>query len=148
MLQLTYYGAKPAANCNFVLNSSSALALFAYPQRRARVVRRRRRAPKTVFGAAGGKSLAASAALGWSAMALGLEASAVIGLRTLKLAKGGLPAKTEAHRMVAEKVQAAMELQAMAVSGALGVDPTGAAAKTVRHYAPKVRANLRRLSKG
>jgi hypothetical protein len=81
-------------------------------------------------------------------MALGLEASAVIGLRTVKLAKGGRAARTEAQRMVAEKVRAAMELQTMALTGALGADPNAAALKTVRHYAPKVRANLRRLSKG
>jgi hypothetical protein len=87
-------------------------------------------------------------ALGWNAMALGLEASAVIGLRTVKLAKGGRAAKAEARRMVAEKVRAALELQGLALTGALGADPTTAAAKTVRHYAPKVRANLRRLSKG
>jgi phosphoenolpyruvate carboxylase len=86
-------------------------------------------------------------ALGWSAMALGLGASAVIGLRTAKLAKGGRAAKLEAQRMVAEKVRAALELQAMAMTGALGANPTSVAAKTVRHYAPKVRANLRRLSK-
>jgi len=95
-----------------------------------------------------GKSLSAGAALGWSAMSLGLEASAVIGLRTVKLAKGGRAAKTEARRMVAEKVRAAMELQALALTGGLGGDASTAAAKTLRHYAPKVRANLRRLSKG
>jgi len=87
-------------------------------------------------------------ALGWNAMALAMEASAVIGLRTVKLAKGGRAAKTEARRMVAEKVRAAMELQALALTGALGSDPSTAATKTIRHYAPKVRANLRRLSKG
>jgi len=80
-------------------------------------------------------------------MMLGLEASAVIGLRTVKLAKGGRAAKTEARRMVAEKVQAALELQGLALTGALGGNPSTAAMRTVRHYAPKVRANLRRLSK-
>ncbi len=72
----------------------------------------------------------------------------MIGLRTLKLAKGGRAAKTEARRMVSEKVRAAMELQALALTGGLGGDPAAAAAKTVGHYAPKVRRNLRRLSKG
>jgi hypothetical protein len=108
------------------------------------MVRRRRRVAKLWLG----EGLAASTMLGWSAMTLGLEASAVIGLRTVKLAKGGRAAKTEARRMVAEKVRAAMELQALAMTGGLGGDATTAAAKTVRHYAPKVRANLRRLSKG
>jgi hypothetical protein len=81
-------------------------------------------------------------------MALGMEASAVIGLRTVKLAKGGRAAKTEARRMVAEKLRAAMELQALAMTGSLGGDAPTAATRTLRHYAPKVRANLRRLSKG
>ncbi len=108
------------------------------------MVRRRRRVAK--IGLGGG--LGAGAALGWSMMALGLEASAVIGLRTVKLAKGGRAAKTEARRMVADKVRAAMELQALALTGALGQDPAKATARTVRHYAPKVHANLRRLSKG
>jgi len=104
------------------------------------MVRRKRRVAKTVQ--------AASAALGWSAMMLGLEASTVIGLRAVKLAKGGRAAKMEARRMVAEKVRAAMALQALAMTGALGGDASTVAAKTLRHYSPKVRANLRRLSKG
>ncbi len=108
------------------------------------MARHRRRTSTTGLG----DSLRVGAALGWSALSLGLEASAVIGLRTVKLAKGGRAAKTEARRMVAEKVRAAMELQALALTGGLGADTSTAAAKTLRHYAPKVRANLRRLSKG
>jgi hypothetical protein len=104
------------------------------------MARRKRRVSKTWAGA--------GSALGWSAMAMGLEASAVIGLRTVKLAKGGRAAKAEARRMVAEKVSAALEWQTLALTGALGGDATTAATRTVRHYAPKVRANLRRLSKG
>jgi hypothetical protein len=86
--------------------------------------------------------------LGVDAWALGLEASSVIGLRTLKLAAGGPAADTEAKRMVEEKVAAAAELQRLAMFGALGLTPQRAAAKTVAHYRRKVRANQKRLLKG
>jgi hypothetical protein len=81
------------------------------------------------------------------AWTLGFEASAVIGLRTLKLAAGGRAAEAEAERMVAEKVQSALTLQQRALAGGLGLNPAGAAAKALAHYRRKVRANRRRLSK-
>jgi hypothetical protein len=81
------------------------------------------------------------------AWALGLEASSVIGLRTMKLAAGGAAAQTEAELMVREKIEAGMALQARAMAGGLGITPQGAAAKTLAHYRRKVRANQRRLSK-
>jgi hypothetical protein len=87
-------------------------------------------------------------ALGFDAWMLGLEASTVIGLRTLKLAAGGDSAAAEATRMVSEKLAAAAELQALAATGALGMTAPRAAAKTLAHYRRKVRANRRRLSKG
>ncbi len=85
--------------------------------------------------------------LGWDAWALSLEASTVIGLRTMKLAAGGAAADAEAARMVAEKVKASLELQTLALTGGLGTSAPGAAAKTLGHYRRKVRANRRRLSK-
>ncbi len=85
--------------------------------------------------------------LSMDAWALGLEASAVIGLRTLKLAAGGPAADAEAKRMVSEKVQAGVELQQRALTGGLGLSAAGATAKTMAHYRRKVRANRRRLSK-
>lgn len=81
------------------------------------------------------------------ALALGLEASAVISLRSFKMAAGGPAADAEARKMVAEKVDAAMTLQMMLMTGALGFTPASAAAKTLAHYHGKVRANRRRLSK-
>jgi hypothetical protein len=81
------------------------------------------------------------------AWALGLEASSVIGLRTMKLAAGGAAAQTEAELMVREKIEAGMALQARAMAGGLGITPHGAAARTLAHYRRKVRANQRRLSK-
>lgn len=81
------------------------------------------------------------------AWALGFEASAVIGLRTLKLAAGGAAADEEARRMVSEKVQAGMELQRRALTGGLGSGPAAMTAKALAHYRRKVRANRRRLVK-
>ena len=85
--------------------------------------------------------------LSMDAWSLGMEASSVIGLRTLKMAVGGPAARLEAERMVSEKVEATMQLQAKAISGGLGMTPHNAAARTVAHYRRKVRANQRRLSR-
>jgi ABC-type sugar transport system substrate-binding protein len=87
-------------------------------------------------------------AVGLDAFALGLEASTVIGLRTMKLAAGGAKGEAEARRMVAEKVDAAVALQHLAMTGALGFSAPSAAAKTIKHYRRRVRANRRRLAKG
>src|SRR5271167_2202674 len=82
------------------------------------------------------------------ACSLGLEASSVIGLRAMKLALGGKAAATEAQRMVSEKIEASLALQAKALSGGLGTTALSAAAKTLDHYRQKVRANQTRLAKG
>ena len=86
--------------------------------------------------------------LGLDAWTLGAESSAVIGLRVMKMAAGGAAAEAEALRMVSEKMEAGLALQTMALTGALGVTPHGAAAKAVAHYRRKVRANRRRLVGG
>jgi hypothetical protein len=85
--------------------------------------------------------------IGFDAWSLGFEASAVIGLRALKIAQGGAAGQAEAERMVSEKVDAAMALQTRALTGGLGVTPASATARTIAHYRRKVRANRRRLSK-
>ena len=85
--------------------------------------------------------------LGFDAWSLGLESSAVIGLRTLKLAAGGAAADAESARMVDEKVKAALEWQTMAMCGGLGLTPQRAAARTLALYRRKVKANQRRLTK-
>lgn len=85
--------------------------------------------------------------VGLSAWSLGLEASAVIALRTLKIAAGGPAADAEARSMVREKIDAGLTLQAMALGGGLGVTAHGAAARTLAHYRRRVRANRRRLLK-
>src|SRR3954469_3469438 len=86
--------------------------------------------------------------VGLDAWRLGFEASAVITLRTLKLAQGGAAAQAEAGLMVSEKVAASLALGALAMTGGLGTTPAGASARTLAHYRRKVRANRRRLAKG
>ena len=66
----------------------------------------------------------------------------------MKIAAGGVGAAAETDRMVREKVEAAAKLQALALTGALGVNAPRVAAKTLAHYRRKVRANRRRLAKG
>lgn len=85
--------------------------------------------------------------LGVDAWLQGFEAWSVIGLRTLKMAAGGPAAEAEGKRMVAEKIDAGLAWQALAMTGGLGLTPQAAAAKTLTHYRRKVRANRRRLSK-
>jgi hypothetical protein len=72
---------------------------------------------------------------------LAAESQQVIGLRLMKLAMGGPKAKAEATLMVAEKVAAAGVAAGNLMSGA-------SSESVVRGYRKKVRANVRRLSKG
>jgi hypothetical protein len=85
--------------------------------------------------------------IGLDAWRLGMESYAVIGLRTLRIAQGGEAARTEAERMVSEKVQAGIALQTLALTGGLGVTAASASARTMAHYRRKVGANRRRLLK-
>ena len=80
---------------------------------------------------------------GW---ALGMDASTVAGLRMMKISAGGPKAVKEAQRMVTEKVEAAIGLQMLALTGGLGTSVESATARSLRHYGPKVRANRRRLT--
>jgi hypothetical protein len=86
--------------------------------------------------------------IGMDAWSLGMEASSVIALRTMKMTAGGPAADAEGRRMVSEKVRAGLELGTLAMTGGLGLTPQGAAAKTLVHYRRKVRANQRRLLRG
>src|ERR1700674_2392931 len=61
---------------------------------------------------------------GLQAWSLGLEASSVIALRTLKMATGGVAADVEARRMVSEKIEAGFAIQVLALTGGLGLTPT------------------------
>jgi hypothetical protein len=57
------------------------------------------------------------------AWSLALEASTVIALRTAKLAAGTAAGEAEARRMVREKIEAGLALQALALTGGLGRTP-------------------------
>ena len=80
----------------------------------------------------------------WS---LGMDSASVIGLRTMKLAQGGQAAGQEAELMVAEKMSAAFDVQLKLMTGGFGFNPAVATRKAVDHYARKVRANRKRLSR-
>jgi hypothetical protein len=86
--------------------------------------------------------------LGFNTWALGMEASSVIALRTLKILSGGAAGQAEARRMVDEKIKAGLALQSAALTGGLGYTAKGATSKVLSHYRRKIRANRRRLTKG
>ena len=79
-----------------------------------------------------------------NAGSLGIGGSSVIALRTLKITAGGVVAEVEACRIVSEKIEAGLALQALALTGGLGLTASSAATKMVAHYRRKVRANRRR----
>ena len=74
------------------------------------------------------------------AVMLGLEAQRVIGLRLMKLSRGGSVAEAEALRMITEKTSALAEAGMTLARG-------GSAQTVIRRYRTHVRANKRRLSK-
>ena len=74
------------------------------------------------------------------AVMLGFELQRVIGLRLLKLSRGGRAAEVEALRMVTEKTTALAEAGMTLARG-------GSAGTIIRRYRTHVRANKGRLSK-
>ncbi len=76
---------------------------------------------------------------------LTIEASSVIALRMLRAAAGDASTAAETSRMVNEKIEAGLELQAKAMAGGLGPTAHGAASRVITHYRRKVKANRRRL---
>ena len=75
----------------------------------------------------------------YSTMMLGLESGNVIGLRVLKITRGGSDALNEMHLMIEEKVNAAFESGANLMAGA-------SANTVVDRYRQHVAANAERLS--
>lgn len=84
--------------------------------------------------------------IGFDAWRMTFEAASVIGLRTLKIAAGGAAAEAEARRMIPEKIDAGLALQALALSGGLGLTAARSTAKALALYRRRVHANYRRLS--
>jgi len=74
------------------------------------------------------------------AVMLGFETQRVIGLRLVRLSRGGPAAQSEALRMVTEKTTALAEAGMTFARG-------GSAGKVIRRYRTHVRANKRRLLK-
>lgn len=79
---------------------------------------------------------------------LAMEAQQVIALRLMKLALGGPAAKREAHRMVAEKADAAAKAAGIAAGAMARGAPDGGADAVVRMLRRRVRANRKRLGPG
>jgi len=73
--------------------------------------------------------------------AANLQAQRVIGLRLLKLAKGGPDAQKEVHQMVSEKLAASAEAATSLASG-------NSVESVVRRYRAIMGANEKRLSGG
>ena len=78
---------------------------------------------------------------------LALEAQSVIALRLMRIAGGGALARSEATRMVTEKVQALGEAQAVAAVGSVNRNRRHIAKKVVSVYKKRVRGNRRRLAR-
>jgi hypothetical protein len=76
------------------------------------------------------------------------EAQTVMLLRGLRMAQGGAKARSEAQRMVTEKVAALAEAQVAATVATLkGSKKHRVAKKALSVYAGRVRRNRRRLAK-
>ena len=77
----------------------------------------------------------------FGATMLSLESQRVIGLRMMKLARGGKNAQAEASRMVTEKVAESIAVATTLLSG-------GSGHAVVAQVRRRVRSNSRRLSRG
>jgi hypothetical protein len=70
---------------------------------------------------------------------LAVEANHVVGLRMMKLMRGGRGARREAKLMISEKIDAAAKVGTSLMAGASGDE-------IVRQYRKRVAANAKRLS--
>jgi hypothetical protein len=82
------------------------------------------------------------------AIRLGFAAQSVIALRVAKVALGGTAAGEEAQRMVVEKAQAAIEVQALMTQSLIAGEAHLAPARVLGLYRRRVEANRRRLCRG
>lgn len=89
---------------------------------------------------------------GWAALTidmwmLGAEASAVMWLRSFRLAGSEQAAKAEFERMVTEKYVATLTLPFALMGVGWSTSPIPMARQAVAHYRKPVRANRRRLTR-
>jgi hypothetical protein len=87
-------------------------------------------------------------ALTFKTLQLDFDAQNVVALRMLRFATGDARAQNEARRVVAEKIEAAAEVQGAAISAIMtGRKDAVVAGKVLRVLNRRVRANKRRLSR-
>ena len=85
-------------------------------------------------------------ALSRDIFSLGMEMSAVIGLRMLQIATNDPKAQAEAQLMITEKMMALTTVQTRYVIDVMTGQAHNAPARTVAFYRKKVRANRKRLT--
>jgi len=82
------------------------------------------------------------------ALALAWEAQGVVALRCMRIAsEGAAGRRSEAHRMVTEKIAALAEAQAVSARASIGGGGHRAARKVLGVYQKRVRYNKRRLTR-
>ncbi len=91
-------------------------------------------------------SLNPVAQLSCEALRLGCEAYSLIGLRLFKMATGGVPAVSEALRMMPEKITALIDAQILIAASVLSGRPDVAPAQVVALYRERVSDNEQRLT--
>ena len=84
--------------------------------------------------------------LSCEALRLGCEAYSLIGLRLFKMATGGVPAVSEALRIVPEKIMALIDAQILIAASIMSGRPDLAPAQVVALYRERVSDNEQRLS--
>lgn len=93
-----------------------------------------------------GSSYGSWARASYDARLLGVEASAVIGLRVAKFASGGDLEGVESRLMVTEKLHSLAKMQLAALRGELGATPLASTETVIRHYRAEVSENRQRLT--
>ena len=91
-------------------------------------------------------SLNPVAQLSCDTLHLGREALSLIGLRLFKMVTGGVPAVSEALRMVPEKITALIDAQILIVTSLMSGRPDLAPAQVVALYRERVSDNEQRLT--
>ena len=79
-------------------------------------------------------------------LSLGREALSLIGLRPFRMATGGVPAVSEALRMVPEKITALIDAQVLIAASVLSGRPDLALGRVVALYRERVSDNEQRLT--
>jgi hypothetical protein len=78
---------------------------------------------------------------------LGIEASSGIAARVVKMSTGANASQREVQLMIAEKAEAALQLQTRLANLGMDAAPETVVATALRHYRKKVTANRARLSR-